>query len=220
MTQNGLGDTQDFWTRRRAGVEAEEAEAIRQDTEYQAAEVRRALDQKPDEDVLDELGLPDPDDMKMGDDFAAFMQSTVPTRIRNRALRKLWLSNPALANLDELLDYGEDFTDSAMAVENLQTAYQVGKGMLKHILEMERQEAEDAQPDASLSEEIMAGDSQPQGSDETIDETDDHAAEDDVPVVTAWEQDPHTESAEVEELDAGARTRRRMRIVFAAGPAA
>ena len=74
------------------------------------------------------------------------MAKAVPDRIRRRALRRLWLSNPALANLDGLLDYGEDFTDSATVVENIQTAYQVGKGMLKHVEELARQaEAEEAE---------------------------------------------------------------------------
>lgn len=47
-----------------------------------------------------------------------------------------------------LVDYGEDFTDAAMAVENIQTAYQVGKGMLKHVEEMARQAEERANPKA------------------------------------------------------------------------
>ena len=45
-----------------------------------------------------------------------------------------------------LVDYGEDFTDAAMAVENIQTAYQVGKGMLKHVQEMARQAEERENP--------------------------------------------------------------------------
>ena len=82
----------------------------------------------------------------MGDDFTVFMSKAVPDRIRRRALRTLWRSNPVLANVDMLVDYGEDFTDSAMVVENMQTAYQVGKGMLKHIQEMARQAEELANP--------------------------------------------------------------------------
>jgi hypothetical protein len=82
--------------------------------------------------------------MIMGDDFSAFMSKTVPDRLRRRALRRLWLANPALANLDGLLDYGEDFTDSATVIENMQTAYQVGKGMTEHVLEMVRQAEEEA----------------------------------------------------------------------------
>jgi len=48
-----------------------------------------------------------------------------------------------------LLDYGEDFTDSATVIENLQTAYQVGKGMTEHVLEMVRQAEEQAKEEAA-----------------------------------------------------------------------
>ena len=84
-----------------------------------------------DAEILEELGLPDPDTLDEGDDFSRFMGGAIPTRLRNRALRRLWLTNPVLANLDELVDYGEDFTDAATVVENLQTAYRVGKGFLR-----------------------------------------------------------------------------------------
>ncbi len=84
-----------------------------------------------DEELLEKLGLPDPDSLKAGDDFAAFMARAVPERLRSRALRRLWLTNPVLANLDQLVDYGEDYTDAATVVENLQTAYRVGKGLLR-----------------------------------------------------------------------------------------
>ena len=104
------------------------------------------MEEKSDEDLLLELNLPDPDAMEMGDDFSVFMSKAVPDRIRRRALRTLWRSNPVLANVDMLVDYGEDFTDSAMVVENMQTAYQVGKGMLKHVQEMARQAEELANP--------------------------------------------------------------------------
>jgi hypothetical protein len=97
--------------------------------------------------------------MKMGDDFSAFMSKAVPDRLRRRALRRLWLANPALANLDGLLDYGEDFTDSATVIENLQTAYQVGKGMTEHVLEMVRQaEAKAAEQRAAAeADELISG---------------------------------------------------------------
>ncbi|WP_424972400.1 DUF3306 domain-containing protein [Dinoroseobacter sp. S76] len=136
-----MSDTGDFWSRRKARVAAEaEADAAEVLHSERAAE-KAAMEEKPDEVVLEELGLPDPETLQPGDDFSAFMKSAVPDRIRRRALRKLWLSNPVLANVDGLLDYGEDFTDSAKVVENMQTAYQVGKGMLKHVEEMARKEA-------------------------------------------------------------------------------
>jgi|TARA_B110000902_G_scaffold55904_1_gene65057 hypothetical protein len=141
-----LSDEQDFWARRKAKVEAEtlaEQAAVEQ---LVLAEQHAVLEEKTDAELLEELDLPDPDTLVMGDDFSVFMSKTVPDRIRRRALRILWRSNPVLANVDMLVDYGEDFTDAAMAVENIQTTYQVGKGMLKHVQEMARQAEERENP--------------------------------------------------------------------------
>jgi hypothetical protein len=141
-----LSSEQDFWARRKAKVEAEtlaEQAAVEQ---LVLAEQHAVLEEKTDAELLEELDLPDPDTLVMGDDFSVFMSKTVPDRIRRRALRILWRSNPVLANVDMLVDYGEDFTDAAMAVENIQTTYQVGKGMLKHVQEMARQAEERENP--------------------------------------------------------------------------
>ncbi|MCV6585352.1 MAG: DUF3306 domain-containing protein [Marinibacterium sp.] len=120
----------DFWSRRKAAVaaEAESDARLQHETALAAAET-----DKTDAELLDDLGLPDPDTLDDSGAIKAFMQDAVPHRLRRRALRRLWALNPALANLDGLVDYGEDFTDAATVVENLQTAYQVGKGMLHHI---------------------------------------------------------------------------------------
>jgi hypothetical protein len=134
----------DFWSRRKAGVEAEKQVYVQAQQVEEAAVLEADQAEKTDIEVLEELGLPNPDSMTMGDDFSAFMSKAVPDRLRRRALRRLWLANPALANLDGLLDYGEDFTDSATVIENMQTAYQVGKGMTEHVLEMVRQAEEEA----------------------------------------------------------------------------
>ena len=107
-----MGGT-DFWSRRKAGVETEEKIALQIKDAEETAALQAEQAEKTDEELLLELDLPNPDDMKMGDDFSAFMSKAVPDRLRRRALRRLWLANPALANLDGLLDYGEDFTDSA-----------------------------------------------------------------------------------------------------------
>lgn len=131
-----------FWDRRRAAVVAEaEAEQAVLDA-AQKAEAQAELEAQTDEEILTQLELPEPETLKAGDDFTAFLSEAVPDRIRRRALRVLWRSNPVLANVDQLVDYGEDFTDSATVVANLQTAYQVGKGMLSHVQEMARQAAE------------------------------------------------------------------------------
>lgn len=143
-----MGGT-DFWSRRKAGVETEEKIALQVKDAQETAVLQAEQAEKTDEELLLELDLPNPDEMEMGDDFSAFMSKAVPDRLRRRALRRLWLANPALANLDGLLDYGEDFTDSATVIENLQTAYQVGKGMTEHVLEMVRQAEEQAKEEAA-----------------------------------------------------------------------
>ena len=146
----------DFWERRKAAVRAEEKAERRVEQAKQDAREQEELEARPDEEILAKLDLPDPDTLKEGDDFSAFMSKAVPERLRRRALRKLWLSNPVLANLDELVDYGEDFTDASLVVDNLQTTYQVGKGMLAHI---QAQADETADPE----EEEMAEEASPEG---------------------------------------------------------
>lgn len=152
-----LREAGDFWSRRRAAVRAEaeaEAEALRVAEEARAeAERARAEAEKTDEALLEELGLPDPETLQPGDDFAAFMQRAVPERLRRRALRRLWTSNPVLANLDGLTDYSEDFTDAANVLPDLRTAYDVGRGMYEHVRTLAAEALEDDAPAADEAEE-------------------------------------------------------------------
>jgi len=135
------------------------------------------LDLLSDEQLLDHLNLPDPDTLKQGDDFTAFMKTVVPARIRNRALRKLWLSNPALANVDMLVDYGDDFTDAATVIPGMTTAYQVGKGIVRKIEELvgedeESEEIESGSDDTEMSSETQSDDDG-QAAEASLTETDD-----------------------------------------------
>ena len=128
-----------FWSRRKAAVQAEhQAEVVAVDSRAQQAELAER-EARPDAEILAELDLPDPDALSPGDDVAGFMARAVPDRLRRRALRKLWTLNPVLANLDGLVDYGEDFTLAEGMTGKLQTSYQVGKGLLAHLEEMARQ---------------------------------------------------------------------------------
>ncbi|KNX40118.1 hypothetical protein ROTO_33400 [Roseovarius tolerans] len=191
----------DFWSRRKAQVEAE-AEAQARVSEAEARAVQDAEQaEKSDADLCEELGLPDPDMLQPGDDFRAFMAKAVPDRLRRRALRRLWLSNPALANLDGLIDYGEDFTDSATVIENMQTAYQVGKGMTAHVEEMARQ----AEAEAQATEEPEAEDTPAETEDETP-----QVAEAEAPQEVA---EPYV-WADTSEAEEAAPPRRRMRFEF------
>lgn len=149
----------DFWARRKARVAAEEAAEDRAATARAEAAREAELAAKSDAEICEDLGLPDPDTLEQGGDFRAFMDKAVPERLRRRALRRLWRSNPMLANLDGMVDYGEDFTDSAKVLENMQTAYQVGKGMMAHVEELARQaeaaEAADADPEAGAGSDTQ-----------------------------------------------------------------
>ncbi|WP_108858846.1 DUF3306 domain-containing protein [Ruegeria sp. Alg231-54] len=144
-----MTQARDFWSRRKAAVQAEaEAEVIAIEEQSIAAQ-HAELEDKSDAEILNELNLPDPDELQAGDDVSGFMAKAVPDRLRRRALRRLWRLNPVLANVDGLVDYGEDYTDAACVIENIQTAYQVGKGMLAHV-EALAAEAEDSETDETI----------------------------------------------------------------------
>lgn len=148
-----MTEARDFWSRRKAAVLAE-ADEEREAIEAKAvADQQAELEAKPDHEILAEFNLPDPDQLKPGDDVSGFMEQAIPDRLRRRALRRLWRLNPVLANVDGLVDYGEDYTDAACVIENIQTAYQVGKGMLAHIEALAADETEDeALPAEDLEE--------------------------------------------------------------------
>jgi hypothetical protein len=134
-----LSKVQSAWSRRKAAVAAEAVAEERAVEDSVIAEQHDALAEKTDVEILEELGLPDPDAMVQGDDFKAFLSKTVPAHLRKRALRKLWRSNSVLACVDGLNDYDDDYLTGSYGQGPISTTYQVGKGMLSHLLEMERQ---------------------------------------------------------------------------------
>ncbi len=123
----------DFWSRRKAAVEAEARAGEAVAEQARRAEDEAALEARSDEELLAELGLPFPEEIDGGEMARRFLKSALPQRLKSRALRTLWRSNPVLANLDGLVDYADDYTDAATCVPNLQTSYVVGKGLQAHI---------------------------------------------------------------------------------------
>jgi len=151
-----------------------------------------------DSELLEKYELPDPTQMKAGDDFSVFMKRAIPDRLRRRALRVLWGSNPILANLDELVDYGEDFTDAATVVENMQTIYQVGKGASwKFKEEQERLAAERAAEEAEAAER-RAHNASPD-TELALEEPDAEEADDGIDEVEDGESAGHEEIAVLED---------------------
>lgn len=191
------------WAKRKAAVQAEADTLARAEQDAVIAEQHTALAEKSEEDVLSELNLPNPDDMQAGDDFSAFMKSSVPTALRNRALRKLWTSDPVLANVDMLVDYGEDFTGKNDAFKLVKTIYRVGKGMLPDKEDTIEPEAQTLDPQVKDVADVT----------DMADETDAILIED----VDAVIAPTLTETAAIEDAAHAFVPRRRMRFSFADG---
>jgi hypothetical protein len=85
-------------------------------------------------------------------DFSTFLKTGVPSALRSKAMRKLWTSNPLLANLDGLNDYDQDFADPRLNV--FQSIWQVGRGFLTSSeLDGQHKEVSTAEPPQSASTE-------------------------------------------------------------------
>jgi hypothetical protein len=91
-----------------------------------------------DTELLEKYNLPDPETVEDEGDLDKFMSGNMPERLRQMALRRLWRLNPLFGIVDDMVEYGEDYTDAATVIEGMQTAYTVGKGYLKEILEDEK----------------------------------------------------------------------------------
>jgi hypothetical protein len=73
--------------------------------------------------------LPPIESLTANSDFSVFMQPDVPEAARNAALQKLWRSDPVFANLDGLVEYGEDFAADFKSAAVVRTVYRVLQGM-------------------------------------------------------------------------------------------
>lgn len=148
------------WARRKQEVrEAEEREAALapQPGDAQGLAREQALadpeqrDLPPDEETkqrwIEELEAIDIDALSYDSDFTVFMKSWVPGALRQKALRKLWGSNPALAVLDGLNDYDLDYTDKAVNAGVVVSSYMPGRGYasLEEVVEKVEELAGDAQ---------------------------------------------------------------------------
>ena len=151
------------WSDRKRAAADQDGSDASDDLSPQDPPAEPATDQPPPDDrtdaeILADMGLKDPDQMTQQDDFSAFMSAAVPARLRTRALRRLWHVNPAFAHIDAMVEYGEDYTNAATVVENLQTAYEVGKGMLRDAIE---QDDPAITEDPGEPEEVTAADAPP-----------------------------------------------------------
>ena len=97
-----------------------------------------------DAELLEKYELPDPEDVTEETGLDRFMSGDMPERLRQMALRRLWRLNPMFGIVDDMVEYGEDYTDAAVVIEGMQTAYTAGKGYASKAVEPEEiAEAED-----------------------------------------------------------------------------
>lgn len=122
------------WSDRKLTADDEERQLLDVETE-KVEEIVDEFEGKSDDEILTILELPDPETLTLGDTVEKFMSGRVPERIRARALRAFWKTNPVLANIDGLDEYCDDYTDAAMIIENMQTIYEVGKGYAGQMLD-------------------------------------------------------------------------------------
>ena len=193
---------QSAWSRRKAAVVAEAVAEERAAEDAAIAEQHESLAEKTEVEVLEELGLPDPDAMVQGDDFKAFLSKAVPAHLRKRALRTLWRSNPVLACVDGLNDYDDDYLTGSFGQGPISTTYQVGKGMLSHLREVERQKQALLAPD----EEVVVL--------EPTEEKLDYAGEESVDEIDSVQITPCDSEVEMQEAEPTIATPRRMTFHF------
>ena len=95
-----------------------------------------------DAELLKKYDLPDPEAVTEESGLEQFLNGKgLPGRVRQMALRRLWRLNPLFGIVDDMVEYGEDYTDAATVVEGMKTAYTVGKGYKKDDVEPEETEA-------------------------------------------------------------------------------
>lgn len=127
------------WSRKKRGLEADQPEPTSDERSAEHAQNGPAEESDAVETASGETGeaLKDFSDfdfekLDYESDYTQFMDKNVSSADRHKALRKLWVSNPVLANMDGLDDYCEDYTDAAVCLPKglMKTAYQYGRGFL------------------------------------------------------------------------------------------
>ena len=86
---------------------------------------------------VDIESLPNIETLTYESDFSMFLREGVPERLKQAALRKLWLSNPVFANLDGLNDYDPQtmkFLEEAVA----EPIAEVGRALRDKIMDAKR----------------------------------------------------------------------------------
>ncbi|MGI9350451.1 MAG: DUF3306 domain-containing protein [Rhizobiaceae bacterium] len=123
------------WSNRKRQVarESNVADEVVESEDSEDAEIREAK-LLANREAAEAIDL---DTINEESDLSLFMKEGVPDALRRKALSVLWRSNPVFANLDGLNDYDENFADPKLIMKTFTSAYRIGKGYLKDIVEEE-----------------------------------------------------------------------------------
>ena len=148
-----------------------------------------------DAELLEKYELPDPAEIEEEAGLDKFFDGKTPERLRQMALRRLWRINPFFGFVDDMVEYGEDYTDAATVIEGMQTAYQAGKGYLNQIIECDKD-------DDSLEESISQTDQDDQADQELESNVEQQKSEAENQI-DAGAEDPETSDQEAADTLAG-----------------
>jgi hypothetical protein len=148
-----------------------------------------------DAELLEKYELPDPAEIEEEAGLDKFFDGKTPERLRQMALRRLWRINPFFGFVDDMVEYGEDYTDAATVIEGMQTAYQAGKGYLKQLIESDKD-------DENLEESISPIDQDAQADQELESDVEQQKSEAENQI-DAGAEDPETSDQEAEKIPTG-----------------
>ena len=163
MSENGKNPLH-RWSERKAKARREEALVSEEQplAVVEGEDVVEGEENEPAKVAVEDL--PDIDSLDADSDYTVFMGEGVPETLKKLALRKLWRSDPVLANVDGLVDYGEDFTVSELVGDAVKTAYRVGKGFIDEAEDLAEEEEQ-----GESEEEVEVADSTSGVDDEPVD---------------------------------------------------
>ena len=150
------------WSKRKAAVKNEnpalaDDESLDDQNQALAAEEKpepsseAAEDDLTDEDLCAKYELTHPDQCDDPEQLDDFFNRPLPDRLKQLAMRRMWRLNPLFRFADEMVEYGENYTDAATVLPDMQSAYKVGKGYFDKLM-AEKADAEDAAAEDSAEE--------------------------------------------------------------------
>ena len=137
------------WSQRkglsRSGNLAEDTEISAEAAPDEAQTVEESETEKAlsDEALCEKYELVHPDKCETPEQLDSFFTRPLPDRLKQLAMRRMWRINPIFRFADEMVEYGEDFTDAATVIPDMATAYKVGKGYFDKLF-VENDETDEA----------------------------------------------------------------------------